>query len=138
MLDPPGGCPAGGGGLGEGEGAGDISSTLPYTALPHGASPKRDFAQSRVSVTHVSLNPEAPLPCKVVHKEEYHEYLKLSHLTAGLREILTTVPFLYRAGHVRRDASVHGSLPPVPTEAPHNTAEPRKSGRGGGGGGGGI
>ena len=28
----------GGGGL-KGEGAGDISSTLPYTALPHGASP---------------------------------------------------------------------------------------------------
>ncbi len=41
----------GGRGLGEGvgqgglrgEGAGDISSTLPYTALPHGASPQRDF-----------------------------------------------------------------------------------------------
>ncbi len=29
-----------------GEGAGDISSTLPYTALPHGVSPERDFAQS--------------------------------------------------------------------------------------------
>ncbi len=29
----------------EGEGAGDIPSTLPYTALPHGASPQRDFAQ---------------------------------------------------------------------------------------------
>ncbi len=28
-----------------GEGAGDISSTLPYIALPHGASPQRDFAQ---------------------------------------------------------------------------------------------
>ena len=28
-----------------GQGAGDISSTLPYTALPHGASPQRDFAQ---------------------------------------------------------------------------------------------
>ncbi len=43
------GGPAGGGGLGEGvgggEGAGDISPTLPYTALPHGASPQRDFAQ---------------------------------------------------------------------------------------------
>ena len=36
---------AGAGGLGEGEGARDVSSTLPYTALPHGASPKRDFAQ---------------------------------------------------------------------------------------------
>ncbi len=41
--DPAGG-PVGGGwwevrGLGEGEGAGDISATLPYTALPHGASP---------------------------------------------------------------------------------------------------
>ncbi len=33
-------------GLGEGEGAGDISSNLPYTALPHGASPQRNFAQS--------------------------------------------------------------------------------------------
>ncbi len=30
---------------GLGEGAGDISATLPYTALPHGASPQRDFAQ---------------------------------------------------------------------------------------------
>ncbi len=28
-----------GGGWVEGKGAGDISSTLPYTALPHGASP---------------------------------------------------------------------------------------------------
>ncbi len=28
-----------------GEGAGDISSTLPCTALPQGASPERDFAQ---------------------------------------------------------------------------------------------
>ncbi len=27
------------GACGEGEGAGDISATLPYTALPHGASP---------------------------------------------------------------------------------------------------
>ncbi len=35
-----------GGGWGAvGGGAGDISSTLPYTALPHGASPQRDFAQ---------------------------------------------------------------------------------------------
>ena len=32
-------------GLGEGRGPGDILSTLPYTALPHGASPQRDFAQ---------------------------------------------------------------------------------------------
>ncbi len=31
---------------GRGRGAGDISSTLPYTALPHGASPQRDLAQS--------------------------------------------------------------------------------------------
>ncbi len=31
------GVGAGGGGLGEG--VGDISSTLPYTVLPHGASP---------------------------------------------------------------------------------------------------
>ncbi len=38
-------------GVGEGglgEGAGDISSTLPCTALPHGASPQRDFAQQSV------------------------------------------------------------------------------------------
>ncbi len=28
-----------GGGSGGGRGAGDISSTMPYTALPHGASP---------------------------------------------------------------------------------------------------
>ena len=44
---------SGGGGSGEGggggEGAGDISSNLPYTALPHGASPQRDFAQQRES-----------------------------------------------------------------------------------------
>ncbi len=33
--------------MGEGEGARDISSTLPYTTLPHGTSPQRDFAQSR-------------------------------------------------------------------------------------------
>ena len=33
-------------GRGLGRGAGDISSTLPNTALPHGASPQRDFAQS--------------------------------------------------------------------------------------------
>ncbi len=48
MLDPPG-DPWGSGrgregwgrgrGVGGGEGAGDISSTLLYTALPHGASP---------------------------------------------------------------------------------------------------
>ncbi len=39
----------GGGGSGKGggwgRGVGDISSTLSYTALPHGASPQRDFAQ---------------------------------------------------------------------------------------------
>ncbi len=38
-----------GGGRGKGVGgrggAGDISSTLPYTALRHGASPYRDLAQ---------------------------------------------------------------------------------------------
>ncbi len=34
-----------GGGSGRGEGAGDISVQLSCTALPHGASPKRDFAQ---------------------------------------------------------------------------------------------
>ena len=38
-------CPGGG------EGAGDISSTLPYTALPHGASPQRDFAQQGAEAT---------------------------------------------------------------------------------------
>ncbi len=32
-------------GRGVGEGAGDIPSTLLYTALPYGASPCRDFAQ---------------------------------------------------------------------------------------------
>ncbi len=55
------GCLGGGGGWGsgrgvEGERAGDISSTLPYTALPHGASPQRDFAQQRTHEreTHVT------------------------------------------------------------------------------------
>ncbi len=42
-------CPCllcgGGGGSGGGRGAGDISATLPYIALPQGASPQRDFAQ---------------------------------------------------------------------------------------------
>ena len=38
LSSPPGG-PVGEGGLAGGRGAGDISSTLPYTALPHGASP---------------------------------------------------------------------------------------------------
>ncbi len=33
-------------GVWQGEGAGDISVQLPCTALPHGASPLRDFAQS--------------------------------------------------------------------------------------------
>ncbi len=35
----------GGGGLGERQGAGDISSKLPYTALSHGALLWRDFEQ---------------------------------------------------------------------------------------------
>ena len=34
-----GGGLAGGVGVGEREGAGDISVKLPYTAIPHGASP---------------------------------------------------------------------------------------------------
>ncbi len=41
-LSAGGGGSSGGGGSGRGEGgwgAGDISSNLPYTALPHGASP---------------------------------------------------------------------------------------------------
>ncbi len=47
------------GGLRE-EGVGDISSTLPYTALPHGALPQRDFAQqcpgvSRSGAVHASI-----------------------------------------------------------------------------------
>ncbi len=40
-----GGGSGSGGGSGRGEGAGDISVQLPCTALPHGASPQRDFAQ---------------------------------------------------------------------------------------------
>ncbi len=40
-----GGLVGGGGCLVGGRGAVDISVQRPYTALPHGASPKRDFAQ---------------------------------------------------------------------------------------------
>ncbi len=46
-----GGLRQGEGGWGRGKGAGDISIQLPYTALSHGASPKRDFAQQRLSTT---------------------------------------------------------------------------------------
>ncbi len=49
------------GGRGWGEGAGDISSTLPYTALPQGASPERDFAQSR----RHSQSSSGEVPCPV-------------------------------------------------------------------------
>ena len=45
MLSEGGGS-SGGGGSNRGEGAGDISSNLPCTTLPRGASPQRDFAQS--------------------------------------------------------------------------------------------
>ena len=45
----PGGVEWGRGGEGVkggwGQGTGDISVQLPCTALPHGASPKKDFAQ---------------------------------------------------------------------------------------------
>ncbi len=45
----------------KGEGAGDISSTLPYTALPHGASPMvlRPKGTSHNNDTHISFEQNA-------------------------------------------------------------------------------
>ena len=45
------------GGGGKGEGPGDIFIQLPYTALPHGASPWRDFTQQAGCDKMVSLLP---------------------------------------------------------------------------------
>ncbi len=65
-VQPKGVFGQGGGGLGwGGRGAGYISSTLPYTAPPHGASPWRDFAQSakaaRFPTHRHTLSPEVVL-----------------------------------------------------------------------------